>query len=126
MTHVKKPASKPRLCRVCEAQLRGRSDKLFCSLGCKNEYHKNLRFAAKKAAIEINGYLKRNYSILSEALGANLTQIKVYRNKLEKKKFRFKYHTHTHVNSKGKTFHYVYNYAWMEFSDDEILIVRAK
>ncbi len=59
-------------------------------------------------------------------LGSNLTQIKVYRNILEKKKFRFKYHTHTHVNSKGKTFHYVYDYAWMEFSDDEILIVRAK
>jgi hypothetical protein len=111
---------------VCQKPLRGRTDKVFCSVGCKNDYHKNIRFAAKKAAIEINGYLKRNYAILSEVLGNNLTQIKVHRNVLEKKKFRFKYHTHTHVNSKGKTFHYVYDFAWMEFSDDEILVVRAR
>lgn len=111
-------------CLVCKKTMYGRSDKRFCSTPCKNYYHKKLRFATKKAAIEINGYLKRNYSILLELLGKNQTQIKIYRNVLEQKKFRFKYHTHTHVNSKGKTFHYVYNLAWMEFSDDEILIVK--
>ncbi len=81
---------------------------------------------ARLAAIEINGYLKRNYIILWELLGQNKTQIKVYRNVLEKKKFRFKYHTHFHINSKGKMFQYVYDLAWMEFSDDEILIVRQR
>lgn len=111
-------------CRVCEKPLRGRTDKVFCSLGCKNVYHKHLRFAARKAAIEINGYLKRNYSILSELLGSNRTQVKIHRNMLEQKKFRHKYHTHTHVNSRGKIFHFVYTLVWMEFSDDEILIVR--
>ena len=40
------------------------------------------------------------------------------------KKFRFKYHTHSHINNKGKTFNYIYDIAWMEFSDDEILIVK--
>ncbi|QAA83236.1 hypothetical protein EI546_11010 [Aequorivita sp. H23M31] len=85
-----------------------------------------MRYATKKAAIEINGFLKRNYAILWELLGENKTQIKVYRNAVEKKKFHFKYHTHIHVNSKGKTYYYVYDLAWMEFSDDEILILRKK
>lgn len=115
-----------RKCKICEKILHGRSDMIFCSVGCKNHYHKNVRYITKIAAIEINGYLKRNYVILWEFLGENKTQIKVYRNLMEKKKFRFKYHTHFHVNSKGKTFFYVYNLAWMEFSDDEILIVRQR
>lgn len=113
-----------RLCKICSKPLRGRSDKIFCSNDCKNHYHKNLRYASKKAAIEINGYLKRNYSILTELLDKNKTQVKVYRNVLEKKKFRFKYHTHYHINSNNKMFHYIYDLAWMEFSDDEILIIK--
>lgn len=113
-----------RKCKICAKPLRGRTDMIFCSTYCKNHYHKHLRYATKQAAIEINGYLKRNYSILLELLGKNKSQIKVYRNLLEKKKFRFMYHTHYHINSNGKMFHYIYDLAWMEFSDDEILIVR--
>ena len=111
-------------CKICKKIIKGRTDKIFCSADCKNYYHKHLRYAAKQAAIQINEYLKRNYSILLELLGKNKIQIKVYRNILEQKKFRFKYHTHSHINSKGKTFHYIYDIAWMEFSDDEILIVK--
>lgn len=113
-------------CKICEKSIKGRSDKIFCSSDCKNVYHKKLRYASKIAAIEINGYLKRNYGILLEVLGKNKTQIKVYRNILEKKKFHFKYHTHFQINSKNKTFFYVYDLAWMEFSDDEILIIKNR
>lgn len=113
-------------CKVCQKRLFGRSDKIFCDVGCKNQYHKQMRYASKHAAIEINSYLKRNYIILLETLGKNKTQIKVYRNVLERKKFRFKYHTHYHINSKNKMYRYVYDLGWMEFSDDEILIVRKK
>lgn len=113
-----------RTCKVCQKILKGRSDKIFCSIGCKNHYHKHLRFITKKAAKQIDGYLKRNYKILIELLKQNKTQIKVYRNQLTQKGFRFKYHTHFHINSKNKMYHYIYDLAWMEFSDDEILIVR--
>ncbi len=111
-------------CLMCKTPMIGRSDKKFCDINCKNDYHTKLRQVTNKAARTIDSYLKRNRSILLEILGKNRSQIKVYRNLLEKKKFRFKYHTHLHVNSKGKTFFYVYDLAWMEFSDDEILIVR--
>lgn len=115
-----------RNCKICAKPLKGRSDKIFCSTYCKNLYHKKLRHATKIAAMEINGYLKRNHAILMEILGKNKTQIKTYRNRLEKKGFRFKYHTHFHINSKNKTFYYVYNLAWMEFSDDEVLVIRKR
>ncbi|HLU81619.1 MAG TPA: hypothetical protein VK010_06040 [Flavobacteriaceae bacterium] len=115
-----------RKCKICGKTLHGRSDKTFCSVSCKNEYHKQLRNTTKQAAFQINGYLKRNYAILLEMLDGNKSQTKVYRNLLEKKKFRFKYHTHFHINSKNKTFFYVYDLAWMEFSDDEVLVVRKR
>ncbi|AFU70169.1 hypothetical protein P700755_003570 [Psychroflexus torquis ATCC 700755] len=85
-----------------------------------------MQYATKKAAVEINGFLKRNYAILLELVGKNKTQIKVYRNLLANKNFRFKYHTHLQTNSKGKTYHYIYDLAWMPFSDDEILIIRKR
>ncbi|NLN24790.1 MAG: hypothetical protein GX163_03885 [Bacteroidetes bacterium] len=113
-------------CKICKKILKGRSDKLFCSVGCKNYYHSNLRKASNQAAMQINEYLRRNHGILLELLGKNKSQLKLARSVLEQKKFRFKYLTHFHVNSKGKMFHYIYDLAWMEFSDDEILIVRKK
>lgn len=85
-----------------------------------------MRFVAKKAALQIDRYLKRNYKILVELLGKNKTQIKVSRNRLSQKGFRFKYHTHFHINSKNKMYHYVYDKAWMAFSDDEILIIATR
>lgn len=119
-------SSSLRKCKICKSELTGRRGQIFCSVKCKNHYHKHLRYASFKAAMRINEYLKRNHGILLEQLGKNKTQIKVYRNVLEDKRFRFKYHTHTHLNSKGKMYHYVYDLGWMEFSDDEILIIRKR
>lgn len=111
-------------CKICDKVLRGRSDKVFCSIGCKNHYHSQLRFITKQKAKQIDGYLKRNYKILYELLGNRKKQVKVHRNLLIQKGFRPKYHTHYHINSKNKMYHYLYDLAWMEFSDDEILIVK--
>ena len=114
-----------RKCKICKTVLTGRVGQVFCSIKCKNYYHSNLRYASFKAAIRINEYLKRNHGILLEILGKNNTQKKVYRNVLEDKKFRWKYHTHSHINSKGKTMHYLYDLGWMDFSEDEVLVVRS-
>ncbi|MFD1552443.1 hypothetical protein [Putridiphycobacter roseus] len=68
--------------------------------------------------------MHRNRAILREIMGKNNLQKKISRLVLEKKDFKFKYLTHYHTNKHGKIYHYVYDFAWMEFSNDEILIVR--
>ena len=113
-------------CKICSKILVGRNDKLFCSVKCKNYYHVNLRKVTDKEVKELDTILHRNRSILLEVLGKRKGQITVERVLLEKKKFTFKYHTHLHINSKGKTYYYVYDFAWMEFSNDEILIIRKQ
>ena len=113
-------------CKICNNTIIGRSDKKFCSVKCKNYYHVNLRKVTSIAVKEINKILHRNRSILLEILGKNKKQIKIKRLVLDEKKFSFKYHTHLIRNSRGKLFFYVYDFAWMEFSDNEILIVRKR
>jgi len=111
-------------CKICSTQFTGRSDKKFCSIRCKNYYHVNLRKATDKAVKEIDNILHRNRSILLEIMGKNSVQKKIDKIILEKKKFNFFYKTHQTVNSAGKTYNYVYDFAWMEFSDNSILIVK--
>jgi len=113
-------------CKICSKLIVGRRDKLFCSIHCKNYYHVNLRRVTDAAAIEIDRILHRNRSILLEIMGKHKIQKKMDRMFLEQKKFRFKYVTHFHINSKGKTLHWVYDFAWMEFSNDDILIIRKR
>ena len=57
-------------------------------------------------------------------MGKKAVQKKIPRIELERRKFNFSYITHYIVNSQGKVYHYVYDFAWMAFSDDQIMIVR--
>jgi predicted nucleic acid-binding Zn ribbon protein len=113
-------------CKICSNQIVGRSDKKFCSVHCKNYYHTNLRRVTNLAVAQIDIILHRNRSILLELMGKHKTQIKTERIVLDKKKFNFKYITHFQTNKQGKVYYYVYDFAWMEFSNDEILIVRRR
>lgn len=115
-----------RKCKMCNVPITGRSDKIFCSPNCKTEYHYKLRKATAKEVVEINKILARNRSILLEILGKNNKQKKIPRLMLDRKKFNFKYHTHLTRNIKGKLYFYCYDIAWMEFSDNEVLIIKRK
>ena len=113
-------------CKVCNSEMTGRKGKLFCSLKCKNDYHITLRSVTKQTAYPLDRILHRNRSILLEVMGPNARKKITMRSELVKKKFQFKYLTHFNINSKGKMYHHIYDFAWMEFSDDEVLIVRQK
>jgi hypothetical protein len=43
---------------------------------------------------------------------------------LARAKFRWEYMTGIYKNKQGKWYHLVYDYAWMEFSDQMLLIIR--
>lgn len=112
------------ICKICKKAIIGRTDKVFCSQNCKSFYHRKLRAFVQKNTFDIDSILHRNRAILQEVLGKRLSQIKVKRIEMSKRNFHFKYHTHFHINKSGKMYHHVYDIAWMEFSDDEVLILR--
>jgi hypothetical protein len=111
---------------MCSKKVVGRSDKLFCSVKCKSTYHRKLRKKTKLITLTIDEILHRNRSILYEIIGDVAINKTVPRMVLEKKKFQFMYHTHIHKNKHGKTYFYVYDLAWMSFSDNKVLIIKTK
>ncbi len=115
-----------RTCKICQKTLVGRRDKIFCSLDCKNDYHARLRQVTLQATQKIDNILHRNRSILLEIMGKNTGQKKIPRIRLDQKKFNFSYITGYHINVNGKTVHHLYDFSWLIFSDEEVLIVRKK
>lgn len=115
-----------RKCRLCKKQFTGRSDKIFCTIDCKNEYNVRLRRVTNQATKKIDEILHRNRSILLELMGKHKTQIKVDRIQLDLKKFSYKFYTSSSINKQGKTYFHIYDFSYMTFSDQTVLIVRKK
>ena len=115
-----------RKCKLCETPFTGRRDKIFCSTGCKSDYHHRLKTLSKRVALTTDKILHRNRSIFFEILGDHEEQKKIDRDYLAKKNFRFEYMTGSYENEEGKRYHLLYDYAWMEFKTGDILIVRRK
>ena len=113
-------------CKICQKEFYGRADKIFCSVACKNNYNKRLRRVTEDASKEIDDILHRNRSILLEVMGKYKTQLTVERIVLDKKNFNFSYLTGYSINNKGKTYQHVYDFSYMVFSSQRILIVRKK
>lgn len=113
-------------CKICKKEIVGRSDKIFCSMVCKNYYHTQLRKVTNKACLRIDEILHRNRSILLEIMGKNGVQKKIPKELLVKKNFKFGYMTHFYVNKQQKMYHYVYDFGWMDFSTNEVLIIRLR
>ena len=113
-----------RRCKLCKNSFFGRYDKVFCSLNCKNKYHIKLRRVTNKATQKVDTILHRNRSILLELMGKNSKQKKMPKINLDKKRFNYSYVTAYHVNNQGKMVNHIYDFSWMVFSDEEILIRR--
>lgn len=115
----------PRLCRLCKQSFSGRADKIFCSATCKSQYHIKLNKVTHSASERIDKILHRNRSILLEIMGKEGRRKMIDKKILDVKKFNWTYITHYHINSQNKMVHYVYDFSWMIFSDQEVLIKRV-
>jgi len=119
--------SNKKQCLQCQKELHGRSDKKFCSTLCRNNHNYKLRKTTKDAVKDIDYILHRNRIILQALMGEKgRSKMMVDRLQLDQMGFNFNYITGFYKNSHNKLYHHVYDYAWMEFSKQEIMIVRKK
>ena len=111
-------------CQFCEKEIIGRAGIKFCSPICKARKHQENKKASQVEIVEeINKILLKNRMILRETIG-NQKQMKTEQIVLSKQGFNFKHFTGMYLNRQGKTYYYVYDFAWMEFSTQEVLIVK--
>ena len=120
---MKPPAKK---CKLCKKIVRGRSDKLFCTISCKSIYHNKLKKVTEDVSSDVDKILHRNRSILLEILGKRTTQKMIPKFTLDKKKFNYSFITGTHVNKQGKRVFNIYDFSYLVFSTQDVLIVRNK
>ena len=112
-------------CAACGNPIQGRSDKRFCSVACKNAYNNNARKRTRTEVQEIIDYLLRNREILATLMGEN-TKETFDRLLLTRAGFRWEYFTGIYLNKEQKTYHLVFDFAWMGFSDQKVLVVSKK
>jgi predicted nucleic acid-binding Zn ribbon protein len=112
-------------CLACSVSIVGRADKRFCSVTCKNNFNNTLRKRTHSEVQEVIGYLLRNRELLATLMGESVKET-FDRLVLTRAGFRWEYHTSTYLNKEGKTYHLVFDYAWMEFSDQKVLVIRKK
>jgi hypothetical protein len=96
------------ICKNCQKDFFGRSDKKFCSTTCKNRYNYQLRKETRDITKIIDGILHRNRIILFTLMkNEKNKKIKIDRLILEKMNFNFNYFTGIYRNSQNKLYHYV-------------------
>ncbi len=111
-------------CTNCQKEFSGREGKRFCSVPCKNAFNNERRKKTRSLTADIDGYLHRNHEILTGLCVPEKTK-KFFFDKgaLIKEGFRFEYLTGIYTNNVGKRYHYIYNYAWMEFSTEQVMVI---
>ncbi|HPK10780.1 MAG TPA: hypothetical protein PK246_10635 [Saprospiraceae bacterium] len=111
------------ICLHCGKKLVGRSDKVFCSIECKNIFNYNKKKNTKSETAIIDSYLHRNHEILTTLMGNSKKEV-FDRLIISRTGFKFDFITGVYKNKEGKIYYLVYNFAWMEFSDQKILVVK--
>ena len=114
------------LCPICGNTIVGRSDKKFCSPKCKNQYHHPSQNLKGDHIKMVNTFLYQNFKILETVfLDEKKDKLMVPRILLDKMGFHYKYCTGCYTNNQKKLYRYIYNYAWMEFSDQKLMLIRS-
>lgn len=106
-------------------KMRGRSDKRFCNVECKNKYHNENSTEAGKTYKRVLKILTRNRNILKEVLGGKSTE-KITMEKLEGKGYERDYFTHVkEVGLKKRKYYYLFDYGYRIEEDGSLKVVKA-
>ncbi len=96
------------ICRECGASYHGRTDKVYCSDGCRNAHHNRRNRSANRLQRTVHNRLRRNYRILQTFCNAEAPG-RIRRNHLADRGFDFRYLTHLRINPHGTTDYYIYD-----------------
>ena len=112
------------ICLQCGRKFRGRSDKKYCSLPCKNAYHRLRKEPQLEIIKQVDKILHRNHSILSQLPWDDKKSLTLPQLDLKNQGFHFDFHTGIFINKHDQTFFYIYNYAWIALTKNRIYIIR--
>jgi len=111
-------------CLECGEEIRGRSDKKFCSDLCRNAFNNKLNSDSTNYVRNINNTLRKNRRILEGLIPEETA--KATKDKLLQKGFNFQYYTNTYTTKKGKAYYFCYEYGYLPIDNDFYFLVKRK
>jgi hypothetical protein len=112
-------------CQNCGNPLRGRIDKKFCDIGCKNEHNNRLQRDERMAISQIDAILKRNRRLLKRCLGGEQSKI-VRAVELTNAGLRLDFYTHHYMNRDGDKYIFCYDYGYLILDGGNCLMVKHR
>lgn len=112
-------------CLECNDVLHGRTDKKFCSDGCRNTFNNKKKSIAGNSYVrKVNGILGRNRNIMAELNpeGKN----RVHKAKLVKKGFDFGFVTNLYKTKVGTVYYFCYDQGYLPLGNDFYMLVSRK
>jgi predicted nucleic acid-binding Zn ribbon protein len=111
-------------CPECEDPIIGRTDKKFCSDGCRNSYNNRVNKDQKNLIRNINNRLRKNWRIL-ESLNPN-QKTKTTRDKLISKGFDFNYFTSIYTTKSGTIYYFIYDQGYLPLENQYYALVKRE
>jgi predicted nucleic acid-binding Zn ribbon protein len=109
-------------CLECGEKIMGRSDKKFCSDGCRNAYNNKQNKDSTNLMRIINNRLRKNHRILLDLNKDGKTKILI--SKLQNASFDFDYFTQLIVYKNGSEYKFVYDQGYKILDSEYILLVK--
>lgn len=113
-----------KLCLQCGKPLKGRADKQFCDIGCKNEYHNADLAEGEKIYKRVLKILRNNRKVLKETLGEK-TSIDIAMEKLIAKGFDNDYLTHSKRRGNNTKYYFSFDYGYRDDGNGMVKVVKA-
>ncbi|MDX1364225.1 hypothetical protein [Arenibacter latericius] len=104
--------TKSRKCPVCDAIVKGRSDKVFCSTKCRSINQYEDRQISEAFYLKVDRQLKINRKLLKKYNRSGYTTIR--KSVLTTEGFDPKFFTHYWKNQKGEVYLFVYEYGFLK------------
>jgi len=111
-------------CLECGEEIRGRSDKKFCSDYCRNSFNNKVNIDSKNLIRNTNNRLRKNYKILTDLNTTGKT--KATRNKLNDKNFDFNLFTSIYTTKTGNVYYYIYDQGYLKLENDYYLLIKKE
>jgi len=105
-------------CPVCKTEVKGRADKLFCSVQCKSAFQYEKRVNHEMFYFKVDKQLKTNRKILKKFNQSGYTTLR--KEKLLEAGFNPRFFTHFWKNQNKQVYLFCYEYGFMEIDQKGI------
>ena len=110
-----------RICLECEAPLRGRKDRKFCSDYCRNSYNNKLNEDATNYVRRVNNILRKNRRILAKLNPEGKKTVDGIT--LAEEGFNFHYYTNMYTTQKGSQYLFCYEQGYIKLDNEQYMLV---